>query len=350
MEKALDLAKKGWPDVVPNPMVGCVIVQNDRIVSFGYHQEFGGPHAEVNAIRSMPPGISCGDCVLYVTLEPCSHHGKTPPCAELIVKSGFKKVVVACADPNPAVLGRGLKLLREAGVDVVVGILENEARYLNRRFITFFEKKRPYIILKWALTADGFVSRIPVPEKRADNLITRLPAHEFVHRLRAQTMAIIAGKNTVLHDNPHLTTRLVKGKNPVRIVIDGKLEIPRSHHVFNPEAPTIVFNYVRDAVENNITLIRLEQGNLVRQLLSKLHDLNIQTLLVEGGSTLLSDFISMDLWDEALVFQNPDLDFGAGLRGPEFPLKNVFRLIGEDKLYHHWNPDSITGGNEQEIF
>jgi diaminohydroxyphosphoribosylaminopyrimidine deaminase/5-amino-6-(5-phosphoribosylamino)uracil reductase len=335
MKAALDLARQGWPGVAPNPMVGCVIVKDNKIIASGYHEKFGGPHAEVNAINNLPPKTDPVSCTMYVTLEPCRHQGKTGPCADLIIERGFKTVVVGCKDPNPLVSGSGVRKLLEAGIDVFPGILEKETRELNKRFITFFEKKRPYIILKWAITSDGFISR-ELPARREDNWISRREAQEMVHRLRSECAAVLVGKNTVLNDNPMLTTRLVEGKNPTRVFIDQKLEVPREFNIYNSQADTIVFNGIKDEHAGHITFVRIDfGGNVIDQVIHRLYQLNLQSVLVEGGAFLLSEFISQKLWDEALVFQNPDIAFGKGIRAPVFPLKNTFELIGEDKLYRH---------------
>lgn len=336
MQRALELAVMGWPDVAPNPMVGCVIAKNGKIVAEGYHHKFGEAHAEVNAIAALPVDISPSDCTLYVTLEPCTHFGKTAPCADLVINSGFRHVVVASADPNPLVSGKGITSLRKHGINVEVGVLEDRARLLNKRFMTFFEKKRPYIILKWAITADGFISR-EMPADRSANLITREAANISVHQLRAETMAILVGKNTVLTDDPGLTTRLVKGKNPIRLFIDGNLEVSDSYKILNADAPTVVFNYVKEAQERNIIYIQLEKHDVVRQILDKLYNLNIQSVLVEGGAKLLQEFIDKKLWDEAFVYENADLRFGTGVKGPVFALKSDFEKKGEDRLYRHQN-------------
>lgn len=351
MQIALDLAKQGWPQVAPNPMVGCVIVKNDTVVAQGFHAMYGGPHAEVVAISNLPKDISPAECTLYVTLEPCSHFGKTPPCADLIIEKGFKTVVVACNDPNPLVSGNGIKKLQAAGIDVITGVLEIQARQLNKRFVTYFEEGRPYLIVKWAQTADGFISKIPVPKNHAENIITRAEAQTYVHRLRAETMGIVVGKNTVLNDNPSLTTRLVEGKNPVRIFIDQKLEVPADFNVYNTEANTIVFNAIKNEQQGHIQFIQLNFNvSILPELLQKLFDLNIQSLLVEGGSVLINDLITHNLWDEVLVFQNPDLAFGQGLKSPVFALKNTFELVGNDKLFHHYRNETFTSSMSKEIF
>jgi diaminohydroxyphosphoribosylaminopyrimidine deaminase/5-amino-6-(5-phosphoribosylamino)uracil reductase len=352
MQLALDLAKQGWPQVAPNPMVGCVIVYKNEVGASGFHQNFGEPHAEVNAIKALPANIPPGECILYVTLEPCSHHGKTPPCADLIINKGFKTVVVACKDPNPLVGGSGIKKLRDAGIEVITGILEKEAKELNKRFITFHKHKRPYFILKWAQTADGFISRVPAPGNKDMNRITRHEAQVYVHQIRAEVMGIFVGKNTVLADNPSLTTRLVKGKNPVRIFMDRKLEVPKHFNIYNKEARTLVFNAVKDETADNILFIKLDfDTDILPRIVQKLQELQIQSVLVEGGAHLVNEFVNQDLWDEVLVFQNPDLYFKEGLKAPVFALKNTFELVGDDKLFHHFKNETLpVGPQEKEIF
>jgi len=353
MQQALTLARMGWPQVAPNPLVGCVIVKGTEIVASGYHEQYGKPHAEVNAISALPGSVSPSDCILYVTLEPCAHHGKTPPCAELIINKGFKTVVTAGRDPNPLVAGKGTEMLKEAGITVITGILEKQARELNKRFMCFFEEKRPYYLLKWAITADGVISKIPPPKNREENWITRREAQEYVHGIRAEVMGIFVGKNTVLYDNPHLTTRLVKGKNPVRIFIDRKLEVPDTFNIYNREAQTIVFNGVKDEQKDHIRWIKLDfDKDVLSQVNEKLYDLQIQSVLVEGGAFLVNEFVKKDLWDEVLVFQNPDLYFNEGLKGPVFALKNSFELVGNDKLFHHFKNEALpaVGPLEKEIF
>jgi diaminohydroxyphosphoribosylaminopyrimidine deaminase/5-amino-6-(5-phosphoribosylamino)uracil reductase len=352
MRAALDLARNGWPLVVPNPMVGSVVVHHDQIVSSGYHEKFGQAHAEVNAIRKLGKNLPIDECTLYVTLEPCSHHGKTPPCADLIIGAGFKKVVVATEDPNPLVAGKGIDRLRRAGIDVTVGVLAKEAKALNRRFFTYHQEKRPYIILKWALSADGFISRAQ-PVEKGFNAITRAPANKMVHQLRSESQAILVGKNTVINDNPLLTNRLVKGINPLRAFMDKQLQVPRHFRIFNPDAPTIVYNEIKEGRENHIVYKQIDfGGDVLGAIMTDLYQRSIQTLLVEGGTRLLSDLISRDLWDEAIVFQNPDLVFGEGLKGPVFPLKNSFELVGNDKLYRHIKNEALPakGPLSREVF
>ncbi|PBQ34430.1 riboflavin biosynthesis protein RibD [Sphingobacteriaceae bacterium] len=353
MQQALEQARLGWPKVAPNPMVGSVIVKNNEIISSGYHQKFGEAHAEVNAIANLPSTVLPAECTLYVTLEPCSHYGKTPPCADLIIAKGFKNVVVGCKDPNPLVAGRGILKLESAGIKVISGVLEKEVRAQNKRFIRFFEEKRPYYIMKWAITADGYISKFPVPKIREENYITHRDAQVYVHEMRSEVMGIFVGKHTVLNDNPHLTTRLVKGENPVRIFIDRNLEVSRDFNIYNQDAKTIVFNAKKNAVESNIQFIKLNfEDDILSQVNAKLYEQQIQSVLVEGGAFLINEFLKNDLWDEVLVFQNPDLYFREGLKAPVFALKNTFDLVGSDKLYHHFRHESLTanGAFEKEIF
>lgn len=335
MQQALELARKGWPQVAPNPMVGCIIEHRGEIVASGYHQKFGEAHAEVNAIRAIPPQIPTAECTLYVTLEPCSHHGKTPPCSDLIIRSGFKTVVVACKDPNPLVSGKGIERLERAGVKVISGVLETQARELNKRFICFFEKKRPYIFLKWAQTADGFISKLPLPSNRSENWISGAESNAFVHQLRAEIQAIFVGKNTVLNDDPALTTRLVKGANPIRLFLDRNLEVPITNQIYNNEAPTLVFNALKEEIKGNIQFIKLDfQGDVLARVFDKLYELKLQSVLVEGGAMLLNSIIQAGLWDEALIIENPNLYFREGLTAPDLGKGHSFTLLGQDKLYN----------------
>ncbi|MDI1355549.1 MAG: bifunctional diaminohydroxyphosphoribosylaminopyrimidine deaminase/5-amino-6-(5-phosphoribosylamino)uracil reductase RibD [bacterium] len=337
MQMALDLAAKGWPEVVPNPLVGCVIVQGNHVLASGYHHGYGKAHAEVEAINALPAAVSPSDCVLYVTLEPCSHFGKTPPCADLIIHKGFKKVVVACTDPNPMVAGRGLRKLEEAGIEIVQGVLEKEARFINRRFFCFHENKRPYISLKWAVTADGFMSKRPLPQRPEENWISGREAKVLVHKLRSEVQAIMVGKVTVLNDNPNLTTRLIKGKNPIRVFIDKDLEVPSNFNIYSQQANTIVFNQKMSAENEHITYIKFDfERNVLGQIMDHLHTLQIQTLLVEGGAFLLNSLIEQNLWDEILVIENPNLQFKAGIMAPQMPAGNVFDVLGTDKLYRYY--------------
>lgn len=334
MLRALELAQKGFGFVSPNPMVGCVIVKDDKIVAEGYHQKYGEAHAEVNAINNLPNQVMPSDCTLYVTLEPCCHHGKTPPCADLIIEKGFKKIVVCNTDPNPLVAGKGIEKLKQAGIQVISSVCEAEGRFLNRRFFTFHEKKRPYIILKWAQTADGFISKYPVPTNKNENWITGKEAQKYVHQMRANEDAILVGKNTVLSDNPELTTRLVKGKNAIRIILSHNPEFDLSAKIFNTAAPTIVFNASQQKTENNIKWIKLNfENNSLSELMTHLVKLKISSLVVEGGLTVLNSFINQALWDEKHIFVNTNLKFEAGVLAPKTNLNTDYQQFGSDNLH-----------------
>jgi diaminohydroxyphosphoribosylaminopyrimidine deaminase/5-amino-6-(5-phosphoribosylamino)uracil reductase len=338
MLRCLELAEQGRGQVAPNPMVGCVIVKDQQIVAEGYHQQYGRAHAEVNAIRSLPEDFDFSNCTVYVNLEPCSHHGKTPPCSDLLVAKKVKRVVIANTDTNPLVAGKGIEKLRKAGIEVSTGILEKEARELNIRFFTFHEQKRPYIILKWAQSRDGFISKLPLPADKQENWITTEESKKRVHLWRSQEQAILAGANTIIADDPALTTRLVEGKNPVRIILDKDLSLPKNKQVFANNAPCIVFT---EKATNDHANIHYEQltfdKHFMEYFLVALHRLNIQSVIVEGGSRLLSQFIDSGNWDEARIFIGTKL-FHEGVPAPEFELTgHEPEQIGEDLLYWIFN-------------
>ncbi len=334
IQRCFQLALQGMGCVAPNPMVGCVLVANDVVIGEGFHEVYGGPHAEVNAFNSVKDQSLIPGATLYVNLEPCSHFGKTPPCADLIIEQGIKKVVVSNSDSNVLVAGKGIEKLKAAGVEVITGILAAEGKKLNKRFFTFHEKKRPYIILKWAQTQDGFISRFPVPENSADNWITGEGCKKLVHQWRAEEDAIMIGTNTVLNDNPQLTTRLVKGKNPVRVVIDKKLMIPAGANIFNREAKTIVFTEAEKTSHNNIEYIKTNfEENRIRFILTELQQRNISSLIVEGGAILLNSFIQQNLWDEARVLVSGKT-FGQGIQAPSFELNlNDYTTVDGDQVF-----------------
>lgn len=340
MKLALESAALGWPAVAPNPMVACLVVHKGTVLARAYHQAFGGPHAEVNAIRALPDHTPFAECELYVTLEPCAHHGKTPPCTDLILSKGFKRVFVAVSDPNPLVNGRGIARLRENGIQVQTGILEKEARQLNKRFFTFHEKKRPYITLKWAESADGFISRMPLPQRREDNRISGEEAMRFAHQLRAEHSAILVGKNTALADDPELSTRLVQGPDPIRVLLDHDLEVPAAARIYNSRAKTLVFNRVKQGEVGQIRYIKLD-GELpeLEQVLAHLYRLGIQSLLVEGGLQVLQSFLEQSYFDTIYKVRNPARSFGNGLPAPVFDFgKHEPGKLGTDELYVNERP------------
>ncbi len=333
MQRCLQLAARGLGKVAPNPMVGCVLVCDGRIVAEGLHEVYGGPHAEPNAIKQLNDEV-LKKCTLYVTLEPCSHFGKTPPCADLIVTKGIKKVVVGSLDPNPLVAGKGIQRLKDAGIEVEYGILNKENMELNRRFFTFHEKKRPYIILKWAQTGDGFISRWPLPENREDNWVTGKESMELVHLWRAQEQAILIGYNTLLADNPYLTVRMVEGKNPVRLLLARDTSFKEGLNIFNKDAQTIVFNSAGNAMIENVEFVKIDWKNKIKAVLDYCYSRNISSIMVEGGTNTIYHFMNQNLWDEARVFVNPDKKFGTGIAAPEIDLKEgAATKVGNDILY-----------------
>ena len=333
MQRCLTIAAKGLGYVAPNPMVGCVIVHNNTIIAEGYHQVYGGLHAEPNAIKQVDDSL-LKESTLYVNLEPCSHHGKTPPCAVLIISKGIKKVYVGNLDTNPLVAGKGIKKLQDAGIAVEYGILNDACRALNKRFFTFHEKKRPYIILKWAQTNDGFISQNPLPIHKEDNWITGTESKQLVHQWRTEEQAILIGYNTALIDNPLLTARLATGKNPLRVVIDKEFALPKHLAVFNEDAETLVFNAKETTSSSHTQLIKIDFKNLIPEILKHLHSKNIASIIIEGGTKTINAFITQNLWDEARVFVNPHKKFVNGLQAPIINISQVnSQLIGTDKLY-----------------
>lgn len=315
MKRCLELALKGAGFVAPNPMVGAVLVHEDRIIGEGFHQRYGDPHAEVNCIRSVLPEHRhlIPLSTLYVSLEPCSHFGKTPPCTGLILAHQIPSVVIGCTDPFPEVNGRGVRLLREAGVEVMTDILEAECRGLNKRFIYSVTKHQPYVILKWAQTADGKMASQGAGRLHISNDFT----NRLVHRWRAEESAIMVGTNTAMLDDPQLNTRLWPGPSPVRVVIDLDLRLPSTLHVFDQSVPTIVFNAFRDEAIDNLQYYQVSRDvSLVHQVLHGLQQLKIQSVLVEGGRKLLQSFIDEGAWNEARVIINEEHTAGTGLPGP----------------------------------
>lgn len=333
MRRALELAENGRGNVSPNPMVGCVIVYEDRIIGEGYHEIYGGPHAEVNAVDSVENQELLKTSTVYVTLEPCAHWGKTPPCANLLVEKQVKNVVIAAVDSNPLVGGKGIEILRNAGIQVEAGLLEKEARWHNRRFFTQIEKNRPYVILKWAQTYDGFVAR----NDFTSQWISGPQSRQLVHKWRAEEDAILVGKNTALYDNPSLTVRDWVGKNPLRIVLDSRLELSESLNLFDGTAPTICFNSIKSETLENLDFVNLGDNFSISAILKDLQKRKIQSLIVEGGSSVLSQFIQSGLWDEARVFTGK-AKFGAGIPAPKLNQNPTETLhIREDLLtvYYH---------------
>jgi len=320
MQRCLQLAENGFGHTEPNPYVGAVVVHNNKIIGEGFHREFGGPHAEVFAINSVSNKELLKESTIYVNLEPCSHHGKTPPCADLIISSGIPSVVIAMQDPNEKVAGRGIEKLRNANIAVQTGVLENEAKWLNRRFITFHSQKRPYIILKWAQTKDGFIDidRCNPSSKNNDNWITGPELKLLVHRWRAQETGILIGYHTLVNDNPQLTVREWSGRNPVRILLTETLP-DESFRIFGSDQRTLVFNPHRDSLTEKAEYIKAPFGNqLIAEVCRNLFERNILSIIVEGGRQVLESFIVTGLWDEARIMTG-DKIFGSGLKAPALP-------------------------------
>lgn len=322
MARCLQLARCGRAGAAPNPMVGAVIVADGRIIGEGYHIRCGEAHAEVNAINSVQPWDEplLAQASIYVSLEPCSHYGKTPPCADLIIARGIPRVVVGCIDPFSEVAGRGIRKLREAGIDVTVGVLEQECLALNHRFITCHTEKRPYVILKWAQSADGFIDRLRTSPDEAPVTFSTRHTAMLVHRQRADVQAIMVGRRTALLDNPSLTVRHWPGKSPLRIVIDRELSLPKTLRLFDGSQPTLVITGCADAPSlPNVEYVALDfSKDILPQLLAELYGRRIQSLLVEGGTTLLQSFIDANLWDEAHVETAP-LTLAEGVKAPTLP-------------------------------
>ncbi|MDR1699261.1 MAG: bifunctional diaminohydroxyphosphoribosylaminopyrimidine deaminase/5-amino-6-(5-phosphoribosylamino)uracil reductase RibD [Prevotellaceae bacterium] len=316
MCRCLELAQKGMGNVAPNPMVGAVIVHNGHIIGEGYHRKYGEAHAEVNAIRAVKNQELLKKSTLYVNLEPCSHYGKTPPCAKLIIEKQIPRVVIGNIDPFPQVAGGGIKMLQESGVEVTTGVLEEKCTELNRRFFTFHREKRPYIILKWAQTSDGFIDKLRDPSEKPAKISTEKTMLQ-VHKLRAQESAIMVGTNTALLDNPKLKIRHWYGNNPVRIAIDRNLKIPAHYHLLDGEVPTLIFTEKNALSTSNIQYIRIDfSQNIIPQILDELYKRKLLSLIVEGGRQLLQSFIDSGLYDEMQVEVSP-VCFGEGVRAPE---------------------------------
>jgi len=377
MERCIELAQKGAGFVSPNPMVGAVLVHDNTIIGEGWHERYGQAHAEVNCIASVKGEhkILIPECVLYVSLEPCAHHGRTPPCADLIIENKIPKVVIGCRDPFVEVDGKGIEKLIASGVEVEVGILEKECKDLNKRFLTFHTKKRPYIILKWAQTKDGKIAAPPpaqggIPDSDKNNsdhsnsklnqnkttdthtesksplsggrgarlLISNEYSNRLVHKWRSEEASILVGTNTALLDNPELTTRLWDGPSSIRLVADMDLRLPSSLKIFNRQVKTIVFNSIKNEEVENLIFYKIDNNrNLVQQIATALYQLNIQSVLVEGGAKLLQSFIDEGLWDEIRVITNvehPDF-FGEELiinNGLDAPIFKEAQQISEEKI------------------
>jgi len=299
MKRCFELANKAMGYVSPSPMVGSVIVYEGKIIGEGYHENYGKSHAEVNAIASVKDKSLLPKSTLYVNLEPCAHFGKTPPCSNLIIEHKISKVVIGCIDSFSEVAGKGIVKMENAGIEVIVGVLEKESRALNKRFFTFHEKERPYIILKWAESKDGFIAP---KNQTAPFWMTSSESKKLVHQWRAEEDAILVGRITAKKDNPSLTVREVEGQNPVRIVIDKDLKLSDELNLFDSDSKAIVFNAIKTEEVDSYYFIKITLNNLIENILSELYKQNIQSIIIEGGRKTLQSFIDENMWDEARIF------------------------------------------------
>lgn len=344
MKRALELATRGAGNVSPNPMVGCVIVHGDKIIAEGWHQKYGEAHAEVRAIQQVKDPSVLKESTLYVNLEPCSHFGKTPPCADLLIERQVKKVVVANLDSNPKVAGNGIKKLRASGAGVITGILEKEGRELNKRFFTAMEKQRPYVILKWAQTSDGFIARENYDSRWISNEYSR----QLVHKWRAEEDAILVGTRTAMQDNPKLNVRDWSGRDPVRIVIDRFLRLSDRLHLFDQSQKTICYNLLKNEEHPNLIRIRLEETNFLDNLTHDLFKHNISSVIVEGGAFTLRSLIENDLWDEARVFI-ANKPFGKGIHAPLLSGNLIAEESVENDILQIYKPLDGKGYNSGKV-
>ncbi len=321
IKRCIQIAKNGLGLTAPNPMVGCVIVHDNRIIGEGFTSVYGGKHAEVNAIESVEDKSLLINATLYASLEPCSHFGKTPPCSDLIIKNQIPNVVIGCTDDNPQVSGKGIAKLKAAGCKVIVGILENECKIHHKRFFTFHNKKRPFIILKWAETSNGFIAPLN-KEKKEPFWITNLYSRQLVHKWRAEEQAILVGTNTVIEDNPSLTVRDWTGKNPLRVTMDSKSKLPKGAAIFSDQSKTLILS------ESELT---------AQKICNTLYEHNINSVIIEGGTKILQTFINENLWDEARVFVGTS-SFKDGVVAPKFHGKLISaEKILNDTLYSYSN-------------
>jgi len=333
MARCLQLAEIAGGRVAPNPMVGAVLVVDSEIIGEGYHRHFGEDHAEPNAIRSVKDPELLKRATMYVSLEPCSYYGKTPPCADLIVSSGIPRVVIGTLDPNPKVSGRGVEILRKAGVEVMVGVLEDECREVNKRFFIFQEQKRPYVLLKWAQTQNGFIDRKRTDSNETPLIISNNITRQLTHKMRSENQSILVGANTVLLDNPSLTVRNWSGKSPVRIAIDRQGRIPDDYKLMDGNIPTLIFTEKEQANKPHVEFVKITfNTDCLKTILHKIYERNIHSVLVEGGASILNSFIEAGLWDEANIEVSPQR-ITDGVAAPVFHYQPISRNSFEG---HEW--------------
>lgn len=330
MRRCFQLALGGLGHVAPNPLVGCVIVKDKKIIGEGFHRKFGKNHAEINAIDSANDKSLLKDAELYANLEPCNHQGKTPPCVERIIQCGISKVTISARDPNPKVSGRGIKALKDAGIEVIEGLLKEEELEMNRRYRTFHTRHRPYIVLKWAQTLDGFMDKHRKKGEKGGFQITADGTRIVVHQWRAEEQAILVGASTAHTDNPKLTVRDVAGRNPIRVLIDVAGRVNRKHHLFSDGNPTLVFGAGKD--KGAVSHIEPQTNDILSQLMNELYKRQIQSVIIEGGRFTLDRFIQNALWDEARILIG-DVHLGDGLEAPKIDGKTIGNaVIGKDRL------------------
>ncbi len=316
MQRCLQLAKLGANDVAPNPMVGAILVYKNEVIGEGYHQQFGKAHAEVNCINSVTEDNNWKIplATLYVSLEPCNHFGKTPPCSHLIVDRKIQKVVIGCRDPFALVNGKGVEFLQQHNIEVATDVLVEKCMELNKRFFIFHTNKKPYVILKFAQTNNGIIGDFTDERLMISNEITNQQTHQW----RKQEAAILVGTNTALKDNPTLTNRTSIGKQPVRLLIDKHLRVPKQFNIFNDDSKTVVFNLIKDDEQQHISFIKISEDNVIQQILNYCYQNNLLSLIVEGGATTLQQFINENLWNELRVITNKTLHINAGVKAPIF--------------------------------
>ncbi len=332
MQRCLQLAANGAGHVAPNPMVGAVLVKAEQILAEGWHRAHGGPHAEVRCLEAFGDGPVPPDAVLYVSLEPCVHTGITPPCSELLIHRKVGTVVIGATDPDPRVAGRGIARLREAGITVITDVLREQSRWMNRRFITALEENRPYIILKWAHSSDGFLDSLPRNERRVQR-ISSFPTDVSVHRWRSEEQAILVGSRTVVNDNPQLNVRHVAGPSPLRVVLDREGITPQASHLYDGHIPTIVFTTKLRGLRGAEEVIIQSGSHPLRALLTELHARKVRSLLVEGGGELIQHFLAIDLWDEAREITGEAI-FLQGTPAPRMPIMPVrTHPSGTDRIH-----------------
>ncbi|MDA8715379.1 bifunctional diaminohydroxyphosphoribosylaminopyrimidine deaminase/5-amino-6-(5-phosphoribosylamino)uracil reductase RibD [Flavobacteriales bacterium] len=337
MAKCLELATPGIRAAMPNPSVGAMIVRNHEIIGKGHTQPFGGNHAEVEAFKEIPRCENLSDATLYVTLEPCAHYGNTPPCAELIIQSGIKHVVIGSLDPNARVNGSGLNRLKSCGINVEVGPLKAECELLNKRFYTFHQKKRPYIVLKWAQTTDGFIDKIRKNNERGTQWITQPETKKITHRWRSEEAAIVIGTNTAINDDPNLTVRAASGTNPVRIVLDKDGKLPKNLSLFDGASRTIILSSKKLASTKNYEVWNINFDNFISEFNNALFANGILSVIVEGGGQLLNSFLLAGVWDEARVLTG-NKEFGAGLMAPKISSPSTsIEKFNNDEISYYFN-------------